>query len=126
MTSSRLSGLDENVRLGDNTQEDFQTESMGPSLQQNLQRGYWLRYWHEGLRGGTALNPRSAGGQYYIGTTIETKMNPAPTSASVIGSHCSRDCLQHWPHHGKGGHFHFKWTQLRIQTPSEILQFCFN
>ena len=65
-----------------------------------------------GLRGGTALNPPSAGGQYYIGTTIETKTNPAPTSASVIGPHCFQDCLQHWPHHGKGGHFHFKRTPL--------------
>jgi len=89
MTSSQLSGLDENVRLGDNTQEDFQTKSMGPSSQWNLQRGYWLFYWHKGLRGGTALNPLSAGRQYYIGTTIETKMNPASTSACIIGSHCS-------------------------------------
>ena len=92
MTSSRLSRLDENVRLGDNTQEDFQTKSMGQSSQQNLQRGCWFCYWHRFLRGGIALNPPSASGQYDVGT-VEAKMNSNPTSASIIGPHCSRDRL---------------------------------
>jgi len=77
--------LDKNVRLGDNTQEDFQTESMGLSLQWNLQRGYWLCYWHKGLRSGTALNPPSAGGQYYtLALPLKRKQTLLPPVPALL------------------------------------------